>query len=399
MSGSVILSGSIAQRPGYGGHTWALLQWLLGFRALGWDVFFLDRLEEGMCGDARDLSAMLASPQVSHFVETMRRFGLTDDASLEVRGAEGARTIGVSRESVLDRVASADFLLDVMGFLGDEEMLGRARRRVFLDIDPGFGQMWRALGLHDPFGGHDDHVTIGLNIGLPACSIPDCGVEWITTVPPIVLDDWPVSPVPANGAFRTIGSWRGPWAPVEYEGEVFGLRVHEFRRFFDLPSRTGLRFEAALDIDGGEAADIERLDAGGWHRVDPARVAPDADSYASFLRESMAEFMVAKNMYVRSRSGWFSDRSIAFLASGRPVLAQNTGLSERLPAGRGLLFFDTLEEAVTGATSIAADPRRHGRAARDLAAAHFDARHVLATLAERIAGERVGANPEADACA
>ena len=156
----MVLAGSLAQRPRHGGHTWVLLQYLLGFRRLGWDVLFLDRLEPEMCVDAADQPCRFEeSLNLRYFLKVMEGFGLSGAFSLIYD--RGERFVGLSRERVLERTGSSAFLMNVMGFLDDEEILSCAPRRVFLDIDPGFGQMWRALGLAEPFRGHDDYVTIG----------------------------------------------------------------------------------------------------------------------------------------------------------------------------------------------------------------------------------------------
>jgi len=273
-----------------------------------------------------------------------------------------------------------------MGFCTDEELLGAARRRVFLDTDPGFGQMWRELGLADIFAGHDVHVTIGERIGASDCTIPTCGLRWITTPQPVVLDAWPVSPLPARARrFTSVASWRGAYGPVDYAGHRYGLRVHQFRRFAALPQLTGARFELALDIHPAEREDIGRLRDGGWTLRDPAAVASTPRSYQRYVRGSWAELMVAKGMYVDTRSGWFSERSICYLASGRPVLAQDTGLGDMYPLGRGLLAFATLEEAIAGVETLRENPRRHAEAARALAEEHFDSDKVLARLVDELA--------------
>lgn len=382
MTGSVVVGASLAQRPGRGGHTWALLQYLLGFARLGWDVLFLDRLEPEMCRNATG-RPIDVSPHVRYFRRVMDAFELDGACSLALDGGE--RSLGLARREVLDRVDAADLLVNVMGFVTDDEILGAARRRVFLDIDPGFGQMWHELGQADLFAGHDDHVTIAANMGLPGCGIPTCGLEWITTPQPIVLERWAPAPVVPGRPFTGIGAWRGPYDPIVFGGRTYGLRVHEFRRFAPLPRLARADFEMALDIDRNEDADLETLRANGWSLVDPRRVAADPWTYRDYIRASGAEFMVAKNMYVATRSGWFSDRSLCYLASGRPVLAQDTGLGPHVPLGEGLVAFSTLEEAASGADRIASDPVRHGRAARELAEAHFDSDVVLGRLLDRLA--------------
>src|SRR6516165_2779704 len=192
MPPTIVIAGSLAQKPRQGGHTWVFLQYLLGFRCLGWDVLFLDRLEPDMCVDEAGKQCSFAdSLNLRYFHEVMNGFGLADVFSLNYN--HGECIVGVPRQLVLERTRNAALLLNVMGFLTDEEVLSSARRRVFLDIDPGFGQMWHDLELHNLFHGHDDYVTIGENIGRADCSIPTCGLKWITTPQPIVLDHWPAA--------------------------------------------------------------------------------------------------------------------------------------------------------------------------------------------------------------
>jgi hypothetical protein len=281
-------------------------------------------------------------------------------------------------------VADADLLINVMGFIKDPEVLGAARVRAFLDTDPGFGQMWRALGLADVFAGHDVHVTIGELIGRPGCSVPDLGVRWVHTPQPVVLEQWPACEPSRRGHFTSVASWRGSYGPVEYQGQRYGLRVHEQRRFAGLPASVGGQFELALDIAPADAADRALLTKGGWRLIDPATVASTPADYRRYIQGSDAELMVAKEMYVRSASGWVSERSLCYLASGRPVLAQETGFSKLYPTGTGLVTFETFDEAVSGVQEIRRQPARHSRAAREIAEAYFDSDHVLSRLLEEV---------------
>ena len=370
----MVVAGAVARRIDYGGHVWALLHWALGFRRIGWSVLVLDRL------DAEP--ELRGSERVRRFVEEMRRFGLEDAYSLELGPDEPP--VGLARAEVARRVGGADLLVNVMGYLQDEELLARARRRVFLDVDPGFGQMWRALGLCDLFAGHDAFVTVGTRLGQPGCRVPTCGARWVPTLPPVALDLW--APVADPGPrFTSVGAWRGAWAPVEFEGETYGLRVHEFRRFATVPSASGLPFEAALDLDPADGADARLLCAGGWQLSDPRAVSGTSDAYRGFVQRSRAEFTVAKGMYVRTASGWVSDRTACYLASGRPALVQDTGVQGPFETGVGLVTFREPDEAVAYARDVDADWRRHARAARDLAVEHFDARRVLGRMVEQVA--------------
>ena len=384
MKRSIAIAGSIAQKPGCGGHTWVFLQFLLGFRQLGWDVVFLDRLEPEMCGgDAAAPMKLERSPNVRYLCDVMHRFAFDGSYALFCNGGE--TTVGLSRAQALERVAASEALINIMGFLNDAEILAAAPTRVFLDIDPGFGQMWQALGLHQTFTGHDRYVTIAERIGKPTCAIPTCGLSWITTRQPVVLTEWAAAPVVnGHGAITSIGSWRGAYEPIAYQGTTYGLRAHEFRKFASLPRLAAQRFEIALDISQADGRDIHLLRGNGWLLVEPRVAAGDPWRYRDYIRASAAEVVVAKGMYVQTRSGWFSDRSICYLASGKPVIAQDTGFGDSLPTGEGLLAFSTVEEAAEAAQAIGRDYARHAAAARRLAEAYFDSSMVLRTLAERL---------------
>lgn len=370
MQGTIAVGASVAQKAGYGGHTWVLLQYLLGLRRLGWEVLLLDRLDADMAGGGAD-----------YLVAVMERFGLSDSYSL--MDDRGQVLAGVPRRRALARLGRAAALINVMGFIRDPELLAAVPRRVFLDIDPGLGQMWCELGLHDPFQGHDDFVTVGQSIGTAECPVPTCGREWIATVPPVVLGEWPFLPRSGH-AVTSVVSWRGLSGVVEYRGRLYGHRVHEFRRFLELPAMCRHPFELALRIDPGDEADRVALADAGWRLADPRAVAGDPDSYRAYIQGSAAELMVAKSLYTSSQCGWVSDRSVCYLAAGRPVVAQDTGIGDLYPTGRGLVVFTTLEEAAAGVEEVFGDYRRHAEAARELAEEHFGSDRVLGRLLEAV---------------
>ncbi len=368
------IAASIAQRPGYGGHASAFLQYALGLRQLGYEPILIDRLSAEMAIDAEGRPCPAARRAAIEWFERVTELaGLRGSCALLL---DDGQTIGLGRERLIDAIAAAPCLIDVMGFLGDEELLGASELRVFLDVDPGFPQLWRELGQADLLSGHHRHATVGANLGRPGCEIPDCGIDWIGLRPPVVLEQWPAAPR-ASSAFTSVCSWRGPYAPIECEGRRLGLRAHELRRFAELPRRVEAEFVLALDIETADGRDADLLAGHGWQLRDPRALAGAPAAYRELIRRSGAEIAIAKNIYVATRSGWFSDRSACFLASGRPVLCQDTGFRETLPVGEGLLAFATLEEAVEGANSILGDWARHSRAAREIAEEHFDARKVL----------------------
>jgi hypothetical protein len=366
----------MAQRPGYGGHANAFLQFLWGLEELGYEPLLIDWLADEMAADEGGRPADRKQGAIDWFLEVVGEAGIDSYCLL----LDDDQTVGLDRARTRDLIAAAPALLNVMGFLRDEDLLEAAKARVFLDVDPGFPQLWSELGLADPFGGHDHFVTVGGNVGRPGCSIPTCGRRWTTIRPPVCLARWPVADEPTDRCFRTIGSWRGPYGPIEYDGGTLGLRVHEFRRFLDLPVRVPAGFEVALDIDPADSADAERLEANGWRLLEPEAVSGSIESYRRFVQSSFAEIGIAKNIYVATGSGWFSDRSACFLASGRPVLAQETGFGDDLPVGEGLISFRSLEEAVVGAENFLDDPARHSDSARALAEEFFDAKTVMSGL-------------------
>lgn len=378
MGDLVAVAGSVAQRPGRGGHAWVFLQYLLGFRRLGYDVLFLDRLTPAMWPGEQ----WPPREPVAWLDEVLAPHGLGGDYCL-LLGEDGGGTIGLSRAEALERVRRSILLIDVMGFLGDEEILAAAPRTAYLDIDPGFPQMWQELGLHRSFGDHDAYATVGLRMGKEGSLVPTCGVDWHPTPQPVVLEQWPATP--AGGRYTSIGSWRGPFEPIEFGGERFGLRAHQLRRFAELPAAAGAPMELALDIDEADAADAELLRAGGWDLVAPAQVAAGTDDYRRYVQNSRAEMGVAKDIYVRSRGGWLSDRSLCYLASGKPVLAQATGYELEVETGEGLLAFSDPEDAAAGIEAIEGDYERHSGAARELARERFGSDRVLTELLEALA--------------
>jgi hypothetical protein len=379
----IVLGASIAQRPAKAGHTWVFLQYMLGFRRLGWDLLLIDRLEQEMCVDVQGRHCSInESANLRYFLRVMREFGLERDFALLYDG--GRECFGRSYQDVVECLKHCGAFVNVMGFIGDAQLLSYPERRVFLDIDPGFPQMWCDLGLADLFENHSDFVTIGENIGHPDCTIPECGRNWIPWRQPVVLEQWPAQHGSTPEPFTSIGSWRGPYAPIDYHGRLYGLRVHEFRKFVSLPALTKQRFEVALDIHSAETSDLTLLAANGWQLADPAIVAADLWIYRRYIQESKAEFMATKGIYVDTRSGWFSDRSICYLASGRPVLAQDTGLAEHYPIGEGLLTFSTLDEAAAGVEEINCHYKRHSKAARQIAEEYFDSDKVLQQLLSKL---------------
>jgi hypothetical protein len=302
-------------------------------------------------------------------------------------GLEGTSSLlcgrdGINVAEARDVVAAADLLVNISGNLADPQMRASCSRSAYIDLDPGFTQIWHEQGnLRTRLVGHDLYFTVGTNIGSTRCELPTCGLEWRPMLPPVVLEAWPASPG-ASGRFTTVATWRGPFGPLEWDRRSFGLKVHEFRKYLSLPGIVDAPFELALGIHPADGADLEILVAQGWGVVDPQRVASTPDEFRDYVVGSMAEFSVAQEVYVASHSGWFSDRTTRYLASGRPVLVQDTGFADALPTGKGLLTFSTIDEAKAGAESILSDYSAHALAARSVAEEFFDSDVLLRSFLE-----------------
>jgi hypothetical protein len=374
----ILLSGMVAGDPHQGGASWAVLQYVAGLGSLGHEVVLVEPLAPRANGE----DPLLARPEV---VDYFRSLPLIEGrAALLLPGAE--RTVGLSYGELTAFAAEADLLLNVSGLLRDERLLEPIGARAFLDLDPGFNQVWHASGEDMGFDLHTHWVTVGGAIGTLGNPIPDCGREWIATLPPVALQHWPraVEP-PAREAFTTVGHWRS-YGSIEHGGIHYGQRAHSLRELIELPQRSGARFQLALGIHPHEKPDLEAQHLNGWELLDPLQVAGSPGRYAEFIRASKAELAIAKSGYVASRSGWFSDRSACYLASGRPVVAQDTGFGDFLPSGEGLLSFVTTTEAAEAVAEVEAEGERHSGAARALAEEHLDARKVLPRLLDRLGG-------------
>lgn len=377
-----LVGGALANKRGMGGSVWTRLSYAVGLKRLGFDVLFLEQIDRERCTDREDRAAAFEeSQQAAFFRECTRDFGLDAGATLLLNGTD--RTVGLALSEVRRAVDSARLLLNISGHIDDARLLPRTGLKIFVDQDPGFTQFWLARG--EPgvrIAGHDVYFTIGENVGAADCVIPTSGLRWHPTRQPIVLTDWPVAPSDSLERYTTIGSWRGPYGPVVFDGKTYGLKAHEFRRFIELPRHLSARCEIALDIHPADQADMDRLRANGWSLVDPRSAAGDPYAFRSFVQQSDAELSVAQGVYVATGSGWFSGRTARYLASGKPALVQDTGFSRNYPVGEGLVPFRRVEEAIDGAARLSEDYGRHREAARRLAETCFDSDLVLSRLLE-----------------
>jgi hypothetical protein len=376
----------IAADPGQGGATWAMLQYVLGLRRLGHEVFFVEPVAAKA---VRPKGAALAdSENARYFKSVGDEFGLRDHAALLLAGTR--TTFGLSYEELQRIAARTDLLLNISGMLTDESLISKISVRAYLDLDPAFNQLWHEVQKIDMrFAGHTHHVTIGQNIGGEKskiqidCRVPTCGLNWLKTFQPVVLEHWPVARDIKHDALTTIANWRG-YGSIDWNGVNYGQKVHSLRQFMSLPTQTKEKFLLALAIHADEKKDLAALRENHWHLLDPATVAHTPSAYAEFVRGSKAEFGIAKSGYVNSRCGWFSDRSVCYLASGRPVIAQDCGSRNLLPTGEGLFAFDTSDDVLAAIDAMNSDYARHAKRARDIAVEFFDSDKVLKRLVELV---------------
>jgi hypothetical protein len=385
---NVVVSGAIANKYLNGGEAWVRLSWLLGLRKLGCKVAFVEQIDPENCVDREGkITDFEDSVNLSYFDSVLEDHDLRGSTTLIL--GNGEKTSGRTLDELLATAEAADVLVNISGHLRLEPLLNAFKQKAYVDLDPGFTQLWHHEGTGGfRLAGHDHYFTCGENIGTERCSIPTDGIRWRPLPPPVVLDEWPAAAAGEPERFTTIGSWRGAYGPIEHDGMTLGLKVHEFRRFIDVPERVPqLTFEIALDAHANDAADLEELRARGWRLVDPKAAVPDPASFRRYIQESGAEFSVAQGIYVAMDSGWFSDRTVKYLASGKPVLVQDTGFSRNYPVGEGLVAFRTIEEAASGAERITADYESHCRAARALAEEYFDSDKVLGHFLEEVGVE------------
>ena len=386
----MVLGAVVSIPPFSAGMAWNWMNLAVGLRRLGHDVCFVEEVEPGWCVDRRGRSCGFEhSVNRELFAGLVERFGLDGRASQLYN--RGEASTGMSLPDLLSAVRGADVLLNIAGHVKSEEILEAVRHRAYVDQDPVFTQLWSAeYGADLGFDRHDTFFTVGLNIGTSHSDIPDCGRRWHHLLPPVVLDLWPPHIAPASARFTTVASW-GSFRDVQHRGEWYGSKHREFERFAELPRRVSRELEVALRRYDKEDPTIRLLRSGGWTITDTSEVA-DVDSYRDFIGASRAEIGIAKHAYVAARSGWFSDRSAHYLASGKPVLAQSTGFERCLPTGSGLLAFSDLDEAAAGIEAIDSRYVAHCQAARELAHEHLDHRRAIPAMLEKAtagAGQRI----------
>ena len=384
----IIVLGFIVRCPS-GGLVWHYLQYVKGLADLGHEVYYV----EDNCFFEEDQYGWCYHPSTNEW-DTNPSEGL--EFIKEIFKAVGLGNIWAYHDAqrsrwhgpLADRIqilgANADLLINVSGVNPLRLWLQEIPVRAYIDTDPVFSQVKhltnpinRTLALQ-----HNRFFSFAENISSPDCTIPNDTFPWRATRQPIVMDLWPFTRGRFDGNFTTVMVWES-YKALEYGGIRYGMKSESFKDFIDLPHHVRNELELAVAC----SPDTERmLSAKGWSIVDPVATTLTPPRYVEFIRRSKAEFTVAKHTYVVTNSGWFSERSAVYLASGRPVLAQETGFSEWLPTGQGLLFFRNMDEAISGIHEINAHYEKHCGAAREIAETYFDARKVLTDLIDLAIG-------------
>jgi hypothetical protein len=367
-----IVVGAYLIRYPLGGMINWTLGWLHGLADLGHEVFVVERsLRSRECYDP-EKQEMTDDCEygVSLVGSTLDRRGFRDRwCFVDVHGVH----FGLGRKKLREVLRSADVFIGTLW----QEWLAEAADcglRVFVDGEPAYFQMQLAKGLKTEAVGcaYDFHYTTGLNVGTPAYSGPTAGLDWRPVLCPIPVSRYATHPPPADSPFTTVMHWRSHGA-IEFEGVSYGQKDIEFEKFMELPQRTAARLEVAVS----GRVPTSRLLAEGWLVRNADEVARTVESYLEYIASSRGEFSVAKNIFVDTNTGWFSDRSGCYLASGRPVVSQETGFSSHIPCGRGLFAIRDQEEAVAALDEINGDYSRHSRWAWEIAQEYLDGEKVM----------------------
>jgi hypothetical protein len=376
--GRVVVLHFVGQMP-LAGIAWQAVHYLVALERLGFEAWYVEDHGANPYDPRADSVVMECGYNVDFLRRVMERHGLGERWSYW--DAINDRYLGLDRGRVRRLYREADALINLCGATRLREEHLACPIRIMVDTDPVYEQIRYAEAEPAARAYLDDHnrfFTYGENVGGPGWIVPLCGVPWRPTRPPVVLDLWPPTAA-APGPFTTIATWENKGKNIAFAGESYVWSKHvNFLRFLDVPARSGRRFTMAMrPPDPAVAAQVR---AAGWDLVDPRPISADMTSYADFIRASRGEFTVAKDIYVRPNSGWFSDRSVCYLASGRPVITMETGFTRFIPAEAGLFAYADMAEALAAIAAVEADHPRHSRAARAVAAEFFAADSVVGAL-------------------
>ena len=364
----LVVLGMMGRCP-FGGQSWLYLNWLRGFARLGHEVWYVEDDAVWPYDPVQNAVTDDCSYAVRHLAGCLECIGLPGQWAMRFMGREDA-CWGLSSQALNELYRSCDALLNIGGATDLYDWHLAAPFRVYVETDPVISELQLANNDEHTclaFANHHTIVTYGENYGAPDCGVPLNGLKYSKTRQPIDLDLWPMAYAPAAPYFTTIGNYRHAGNDVTYRGETYRWsKHHEWEKFIDLPQQSPQPFELAMMVQDPE--DAQLLKTHGWKVVSPFAMSLDVfGTYPAYIRQSRAEFTVAKDQNIRLRSGWFSERDACYLASGKPVVAQDTGFGNIIPTGEGLFAFTTMAEALAAIETINADYQRHCKAARALA--------------------------------
>ena len=366
----VVSPHNVVSFPEGGGHFWAYMQHVQGLRGIGCDVWWLEALAPGRdrSQDTRRARVLADRLSAHGMRDRLLLYDIADDGTVSWLGRDG--------ENV---VRSADLLIN-FHYAIRPEMLGRFDRTALVDIDPGLLQLWISRG-ELALAPHDVYFTTGATVGTPEARFPDCGIDWVRIRPAVSLSDWAYARESSHQRFTTVSSWWGDEWIRDHGGEVIenNKRV-TFLEFAELPRLVGRRLELALCLGPKDAADMALLEDRGWVIRNTGEVANTPAAYRAYVRGSHGEFSCAKPSCMLLQNAWVSDRTLCYLASGRPAVVQHTGASTDLDGHDGLLRFSTIDEAAAVIDDVTARYEHHRHAARALAEELFDARKVARAI-------------------
>jgi hypothetical protein len=373
-----IVTGMIATYP-VGGVAWDYGQYLLGLERLGFDVYYLEDNAIPLC----DPKTGIESEYGIYFLkETLAQLSPALSERWHVRNLYG-KTFGINPAKMQRIIASADIFINISGctLLRDEYMANQCK--LLIDTDPGknhflvFPKYEFDPGVEGTqnWKSHDHFFTYAESIGSSECILPALGIDWLVTRPPVVLEQW--KPAIQTHGWTTVMSWKGHGDSFFHDGKEFGGKEMEFNKIKDLPKLFSADFEIAL---GGFNPPKQYMREHGWSIIDSVNCSRTIETYRDYIQQSRGEFSVAKNVYVATHSGWFSCRSVCYLASSRPVVIQDTGFSDFIPTGEGLFAFNNIDEARLAVEKVEQNYAKHQRAAIDIAHEYFDSDKVIGKI-------------------
>jgi len=381
--GKVIVFGILFWYP-LAGVTYQFLHYLLGLRRLGYDTYYIEDSGRWIYNPRiHDLSPD-ATENIEQIAPILEAFGFKDRWAFRGHYPNG-KCYGMNEAQIMQLYQEADAFLNVTGAQEIREEHMACRCRIYVESDPVASQIRVIQGdetLLTELSAHNIHFSFGENLGALDCKVPVERFQWLPTRQPIDLDLWHTAENTPENTYTTVTSWDNNGKDISYQGETYYWRkAREFEKFLALPHKRSLKFEIAT-ADISEDARL-LLQKHGWSYVDAVEISQDPNRYRQYIQRSRGEFTVAKDQYTRLCSGWFSDRSVCYLAAGRPVITQETGFSKFLPTGKGLFAFKTMEEILAALDAIESDYAGNCQAAREIATEYFAAEKTIGSLMER----------------